>query len=857
MSREFYQLAKEILVSTLSQPADQRDEFLRQACGERADLLAEVQSLLAQQDAPSSLVDEGLVHLGSSIPSHIGPYEVIEVLGEGGMGVVYRGRQVSPIKREVAIKVLHAGLNTARILERFAWERRSLARMNHPNIASILDAGSAEDGHPYVVLELIEGVPVTTWCRERGGSVGQRLAMMEKVCQAVQHAHDRGVLHRDLKPGNILVREIDGQPTPCIIDFGIAKALDDTQSGEAGIELTMEGQQVGTPAYMSPEQLVGRSDEVDVRTDVYALGVILYELLAGQRPFSDEHLGRSKRRDKPMRPSRVSERRELKGDLDNICLMAIRPEAGRRYRSAADLAGDLSRYREGQPVLASPDSWRYRTGKTARRHPALVALTAAALVFVLAGVSFLAYHARRLDIERDRALVAESLARQEADAAEEIAAFLEGLFLDMDPVEAGPAATTALELLDNGAARLVNELPDQPATRARLWDIMGQVNQNIARHEVAESQARLALAAYAEVPDSTATWLGRARAFDQLSTALHDMGRYAESEIASRHTLAFYSRAAPELDAYRLRIITGLAIAIQAQGRLIEAQNMFQDGIVLSRSLGEAGATEGIFMQDMRGYILYKRGYYREALADVTAALAANRRLLPGDSIDLASSLNNVGGINYELGNLDLAETHILELKVMLERIFQGNDNPAITRAIFHLANIAMAKRDTAAALAGYEAAYEQSVQQLGLDNPSSWRTAEGLAKARYLQGRWPEAVALQLQALAGWEENAGDRNIRTLACRHRLGRLYLDTGDLIKARRELELTVAGYEQDFEPNHPQLHRAGVDLAALLLEDGDNNGARVLLQKAVPILVETYGNDADDCVRARGLLAKAG
>ena len=857
MDREIFQLAKEILISTLEQPADRRQAHLQRVCADRPDLLAEVQSLLDQQTAPSSLVEGGVVHVSRPMPARIGPYEVVEVLGEGGMGIVYRGRQETPIKRDVAIKVLHAGLNTARILERFAWERRSLARMNHPNIASILDAGTADDGHPYVVLELIEGAPVTTWCRENQGNLDQRLAMMEKVCQAVQHAHDRGVLHRDLKPGNVMVREIDGQPAPCIIDFGIAKALDDTQDGEASLELTLEGQQVGTPAYMSPEQLAGRGGEVDVRTDVYALGVILYELLAGQRPFADDHLNRSRDRDNPPLPSKVSGRRELRGDLDNICLMAIRPEASRRYRSASDLVEDLVRHRQRQPVKASPDSWRYRTGKTVKRHPALVTLGTAALIFTMAGVLFLAYHARRLDTERTRAVVAESVARQEAEAAAETARFLEELFLDMDPLADGPAATTALELLDNGATRLMTELDAQPSTRGRLWNVVSRVNQNISRHAVAEVQARLALAAFAETADSNATQLERTESFYTLATALHDMGRYAEAETASRHTLELHQRAVPELDAFRLSLISALAVDIQAQGRLREAQDIFQEGITLSRSLGEEGAAEGANMRDLRGYILYKRGYYPEALAEVTAALATHRRQISGDSMDLVSSLNNVGGINYELGNLAVAKRHIVESKEMLERIFEGKDNPAITRAMFHLSKIALARQDTVSAIAGFEEAYEQSVRQLGLDNPSTWRTAEGLAQARYLQGRWPEAKELHLQALAGWAENAGPFNNRTLACRHRLGRFLLDTEDLAGARRELEITVTGYEQEFEAGHPQLHKTRVDLAAVLLAQGDHNGARSMLQKALPILEQVYGVDSASCARARALLVRAG
>jgi len=858
MEREFFQLAKKILICTLEQPAAGRDAYLRRVCGDRVDLLTEVQSLLARQDAPSPLVDEGLVNMGSPIPDHIGPYEVIEVLGEGGMGVVYRGRQTQPIKRDVAIKILHAGLNTARILERFAWERRSLARMNHPNIASILDAGSAADGHPYVVLELIDGTPITTWCRERRGSVDERLTLMEKICQAVQHAHDRGVLHRDLKPGNILVRDVDGQPTPCIIDFGIAKALDDTQAEEAGIELTIEGQQVGTPAYMSPEQLAGRGDEVDVRTDVYALGVILYELLAGQRPFSDEHLSRSRERDDPPPPSLLSGRRELRGDLDNICLKAIRPEAARRYRSATDLAGDLARLREGQPVQASPDSWRYRTGKTARRHPALVTLGGAAMVFTLVGVLFLAYHARRLDAERDRALVAESLAQQEAAAAEEIAGFMENLFIEMDPIEEGVAPTTALELLDNGAARLENELADQPANRGRLWGVMGRVNQNIARHELAEVQLRRSLAAYAETADSNSTLAERAEGFRMLATCLHDQGRYAESETAFRHNLDLYVRVAPVVDVTRVQVVTDLATSIQAQGRLIEAQDMLQEAIGLGKALAnDEGDAEVAYIRNIRGYILYKRGHYEAGLTDVTAALAVHRRLRPGDNMDLVNSLNNVGGINLELGRWTVAKAHIAESKEMLERIFQGEEHPAITRAILHLGRIALAEGDTIGAIARFETAHDQSVRLLGTENPHTWRAAEGLALARQLQGRTADARSLYQQTVRNWQEAVGPNNVRTLRCRQKFGQFLLETGDLTGAKQELQIAIAAYTKRFDPDHPQLHGSCVYLAEVLIQEGDANQARALLQKAVPVLDTTYGLDYELSRHARKLLAQVG
>ena len=439
---------KEVLVEALARQAGERGAYLDAACAGDAELRAEVDDLLSRDDAPAPVVEHGIdsarvaqvlssgaVPERGPIPETIGPYRITGVLGEGGMGVVYRGRQEEPIVREVAVKVLRRGLDTERVLERFAWERRTLALMDHPHIARILDAGSAADGRPYVVLELVDGEPITHWCREQNLSLDARLDLMIRVCRAVQHAHDRGVLHRDLKPSNVLVRQVDGAAVPSVIDFGIAKALEATD-----LELTVAGQVVGTPAYMSPEQRSGDPSRVDVHSDVYALGVMLYELLTGTRPGDEDTPTGGGDTPRPSRAAKpagddagVPWRRRLRGDLDCICLMAVRPEPERRYPSALALAEDLQRYREGRPVLASPDSLAYRLGKSARRHPVWVALAAAATIFAVAGVVFLGYHADRLQKERTRALEAEQLARQEEQAASGIAGFLEGLFTEIDP----------------------------------------------------------------------------------------------------------------------------------------------------------------------------------------------------------------------------------------------------------------------------------------------------------------------------------------------------------------------------------------------------------------------------------------
>jgi serine/threonine protein kinase len=452
MNPEDFARVKAILIAARELPRDQRAAFLERECGDDAALRAEVESLLAHETGAPSLIGTGGLGrglgaelprslaraLGEETPERIGPYRILEVLGEGGMGTVYRAEQTEPIRREVALKLVRRGLDGTRAAARFEVERRALALMNHPNIARVLDAGTDETGRPYFVMELVRGDPITSFCDREKLSVRERVELMIPICRAVQHAHRKGILHRDLKPSNVLVAREDGKPVPKVIDFGIAKAVQDTPA--PGTLLTAEGQLVGTPEYMSPEQAGVIEAEVDTRTDVYALGVILYELLTGRRPHRFRNatpleLHRVLSRDEPEKPSTACTRepeeaasvaanagrargvsptrlrRELAGDLDTIVLMALRREPERRYGSAEHLAEDLRRYLDGLPVLARKDTVRYRAGKFARRHRVAVG-AAAVLVLSLAVLAVtMTVQSARVARERDRAVVAEARAR--------------------------------------------------------------------------------------------------------------------------------------------------------------------------------------------------------------------------------------------------------------------------------------------------------------------------------------------------------------------------------------------------------------------------------------------------------------
>lgn len=859
-----YRLVKDVLVGALGLQGADRRAWLDEACSGDPDLRAEVEDLLAREGAPSTIVDAGLPAAVAAVqalaiesastaplPDSIGPYRITGLLGEGGMGTVYRGEQEVPIRREVAVKVLRRGLDTARVLERFAWERRTLERMDHPHIARILDAGTAQDGRPYVVLELVDGQPVTRWCDAHALPVAARVDLMIAVCRAVQHAHDRGVLHRDLKPGNVLVREVDGRPVPCVIDFGIAKALDPTD----GL-LTMTGLQLGTPAYMSPEQRAGDAACVDVRSDVYALGVILYELLAGVRPFAD---GAPTGDVPPAPPSsrrdRTESARALRGDLDHICLMAIRHEPQRRYVSAGALADDLERFRQGRPVLASGDAWSYRLRKAARRHPAATAASVALAVFLASGAAFLVWHGERLERERTRALAAEAQAREQERTARGTAEFLENLLTDIDPEQGVGAQVTASALLERGAERLETELADQPLLRARLLRIIGRSRHSLAEHEPALSLLDRALAAVAQAPDSAAGLVERAALLDLRSSVLYDLARYPESEASEREVLALYRRLHGEGSRDEVVTLSDLAMSLQAQTRVDEAVVLLRESIRLGLLLGEVAAPDVAWSRSNLGYLLFQKGAWAEAVEVLNLALDSQRRLSPDDNIELAGSLNNLGGLYVELEQYDQAERLLTEALDMYRRIYGGR-HPAIARGMNTLGNVALRRGDVARGAALIEPGVALSMELLAPDHPHATAAQQVLARLRRDQGRAAEAEELFRHVVATRERVLGPDHWRTRDSRGGLAEFLLHQRRWAEARALLRDLLPAEEARLPDDHPGLNELRTRLAEAELRLDGANEARVLLQQALPRLEQALGPDHSATRRARRLLAEA-
>ncbi len=387
--QEFGHRAHQLFLEALEQPTEAREGFLEQRTAGKPALLEEVRSLLQSHDSASGFLAEPALPIGAGHPDRIGPYQVVEVLGEGGMGTVYLAEQTEPVRRRVALKIIKLGMDTRRVQSRFQLERQALAMMSHPGIARVFDGGTTGRGQAYFAMEYVDGQAITDYCEQRQLALRSRLRLMVTVCRAVQHAHQKGILHRDLKPSNVLVAEEDGEARPRVIDFGVARALH--ADPEERITRTGSGGLVGTPDYVSPEQAGVGGQDVDTRTDVYSLGVLLYELVAGTRPYQFDsgssldllQVRQRLERDEPPRPSRRG--RPVSAELEWVILKAIATDRSRRYDTPNELADELERFLAREPVLAGPPSASYKLWKFAQRNVGGVVAGAAVLASLLAG----------------------------------------------------------------------------------------------------------------------------------------------------------------------------------------------------------------------------------------------------------------------------------------------------------------------------------------------------------------------------------------------------------------------------------------------------------------------------------------
>ena len=807
---EQWKKIKEIVGAALEREPGERASFLEVACAHDQSLRAEIDSLLSAYEKSNGLSDHPLTsQLLDALPHEfksIGPYRLIRKLGEGGMGQVWLAEQTAPVQRRVALKLIRVGMYDDAVLQRFQVERQSLAIMDHPAIAKVFDAGATPDGQPYLVMEYVQGLPITDYCDQNKLRIRERLELFIEACEGVQHAHQKAIIHRDLKPANILAVEVDGKPMPRIIDFGLAKATAPHVGGET--LFTQIGSFLGTPGYMSPEQADPHGLDIDTRTDVYSLGVVLYELLTGSLPFDPKRWAqkslhevlREMHEGDPPRPStKVSAAkgpsrgtaqmrgtdlkqlvRQLRGDLDCITMKAVETERGRRYGTPAGLAADIHRYLNHEPVTARPVTASYRLQKYVRRHRLAVSAAVAALVVLIAFTAVQAMQLRHITLERDRAT-------RESDRASRITDFMTNMFKGSDPSEARGNTITAREILDKASKGIDTGLAKDPDLQARMMHIMGTVYQNLGLYP--RAQLLLERAVDIQGHHFGLKYPETLRSMTDLGWNLDREGRFAEADKLERETLGLQRRVLGSEHPDTLRSANNLAVTLLQEGRYAEAERLDRETLEIRRRvLGLEDPSTLVSMSNLAG-VLLQEGHYAEAEELYRQTLDIQTRVLGPDHPKTL------------LTTSDLAVTFDDEGKhAEAERL--DRDTLDIQRRV------------------------------LGLEHTETLWTMNDLAMNLALEGRLVEAEKVDRETLEIRRRVFGPDHRSTLASMNNLADVltrmgkYTEAENLLRDTREIQRRVLG------PDHPDTAVATYNLGCIALRRGRRAEALSFLYEAV-------------------------
>ena len=662
----------ELVATALERTAEERSAFLDRACAGEADLRAEVDSLLSHEERVGNFIETPPVDLAAEAMAlagdrpregkRIGAYRLLRRIGRGGMGSVYLAeRDDEQYRKQVAIKVITFGLDYEEVRRRFRHERQILATLDHPHIAKLLDGGTTEDGLPYVVMDFVDGLPIDQYCEQQELGVSKRLELFRKVCSAVHYAHQHLVIHRDIKPGNILVTA-DGIPK--LLDFGIAKLLapDPTFTlNRATTEL-----RALTPEYASPEQIKG--ERVTTATDIYSLGIVLYRLLTGgsayrvktQRP---DEMARIICEIDPIKPSAVAigNQKLLRGDLDNVVLMALRKEPTRRYASVAQFSADIRRHLLGMPVIAHPNTMGYRTVKFVRRHRLGVAAALLLFLSLFGGIIATGRQART--------------ARRESAKAEAISSFLQRMLSASNPaLNARARETKVKDVLDEASRRLaLAELSGQPQIRAELQRIIGASYLAIGEYALAKQNLFAALATQTRLqgedsPDALKTAISLA----QLWAAVQ--GDYVKADQFYRNKLPLLRAeqkkgtiSADYLDA----ALNGAALLRRAQGDSKQAELLLREELTLAPQLAADSVN---VVEAVLALTLTDQGKFEPAIRMMRAKVASLRQNPAGETLSLAGSLTGLGSFLTESGELAEAEQTLHEAERIYRKVFQSSN---------------------------------------------------------------------------------------------------------------------------------------------------------------------------------------
>jgi serine/threonine protein kinase/Tfp pilus assembly protein PilF len=829
----------------------ERDAFLTALADDEA-LCEEVASLVSSYEQGETVIDQPsderlvdastrvrdeaavaanlkLADLDVAVGSRVGPYRIVREVGRGGMGVVFEAEQEEPVRRTVALKLVKWGMDTKEVIARFESERQALALMNHPYIANVLDAGATEQGRLYFAMECVKGVRITDYCDTYRLTISERLELFIRVCEGIQHAHQKGILHRDIKPSNVLVSIQDDRPVPKIIDFGLAKAV--SQRLTEKTIYTELGQLVGTPEYMSPEQAQMTNLDVDTRTDVYSLGVMLYELLVGARPFEEKALRqagffeitRRIREEDPPRPSaRLSSlgqtstttaknrrvelpalEKQLRGDLDWVTMKALEKDRTRRYGSAGELAMDVQRYLSNQPVEARPPSLAYTVGKFVRRNRVVVAAACLVLTALLVGLAAAAAGFIRARHERDLA----QKARHESEA---VTGFLAGMLAAADPSELGKDVTVR-QVLDQAASSLGEEFADQPLIEARLRATIGETYEAL--------------------------------------------GLYNEAEPHLQRALSIQTELRQEERPEGVRAIHDLALLYRKQGRLEEAEPLSVEALERARAaLGEEHPQTLAAMHSLAS-LYQEQGRQEEAEALYLETLQLRRRVLGEEHDDTLSTKNNLGWFYKELGRFDEAEALLAENLEVHRRVL-GEEHPDTPIAMNNLASLYSTSGRYPEAEELYIEALELFRRHLGEDHPHTLANLNNLAGLYSDQGRYEEAGRMLTAALEIQRCTLGEEHSDTLTSLVNLAVLNGRQGRLDEAELLLAEALAVRRDVLGAEHPDTLYTMSILAAMLSRAGKFREAEVVLRETFDVEQRVLGLDNIDTLYALGSLAHA-